>query len=177
MSPSQDGNSRWRFQPLLISVAVVVGVLAVLVATLPDGRVTRAVFAKIRIGMSQDDLRDLLGRALDFQTMDLGRVDGPEHYAVNFGTDPKELRRAGYQDYRREVWISSEVTITVVSDSGEQVVCRYSSGGQSRLRDFWNWLSALFKTVSTSEEPAAKSSPKANPTPPATSKSTSCEPA
>ena len=152
MTHSPEGNSTWRFQPLLISVAVTVGVLALLVFVWPKGHVTRASFAKIRIGMSQSELHDLLGCAPDHRAMDLGRVDGPDRYAVNFAIDPKELRRKGYQDYWREQWTSAEVTITVITDLKGQVVCRYSGGGQSRLRDFWNWFSTQFKK-STSSSP------------------------
>lgn len=152
MTHSQEGNSTWRYQPLLISVAVVVGLVALLVYAWPKGRVTRASFAKIRIGMSQTELHDLLGRAPDLRAMDLGRVEGPDRYAVNFATDPKELRRKGYGDYWREQWTSSEVTIIVITDLKGQVVCRYTGGGQSRLRDFWNWLSTRFKK-STSSSP------------------------
>ena len=145
MSHSQNRHMRWRFQPLLISIAVVVGVLAVLVAVWPKGRVTHASFSKIRIGMSQDELHDLLGREPDLRAMDLGKIGGPDHYTVNFATDPKELRRMGYQDYRREQWTSAEVTIIVITDLKGQVVCRYHRGGQSRFRDFWNWLTTHFK--------------------------------
>ena len=150
MSHSQNGNSTWRFQPLLIAVAFGVGVLAVLVAISLKGRVTHASFARIRIGMSRDELHALLGRKPDIQVMNVGKVNGPDNYLTRPGADPKELRGEGYQDYRFEQWTSAEVSIMVITDLKDQVVCRYSGEGQGRIRDFWNWLSAWFKKPTTS---------------------------
>ena len=57
--------------------------------------------------------------------MELGWVQGPALYSVNFSRDEAKLRREGYRTYRRQQWTSSELAIIVISEPEGGVVCRY----------------------------------------------------
>ena len=117
-----------------------------LVVLLPRERVTRANLEKIELDMSQAGLHGLLGPP-DYQTVELGMVNGPNSYSTNFGDSAKELRLRGYRDYTRQQWHSPEITIITISDAEGRVVCKYSGEGQRRVNAIdivWYWLRRLF---------------------------------
>ena len=138
-NPSARARSRWpRRSLLLAAVALPLPLLAVLIFfPSPEETVTPANFDAIRLGMSQSELRKLLGPPR-FDSVELGLVNGPASYTVNFALTEDELLARGFQEYLRQVWISPQITMTVVSDADQRVVCTYSGGGQSR--DWHGWL-------------------------------------
>jgi hypothetical protein len=96
----------------------------------PKQRITQANFEKIQVGMSQEELHQLLGTPYS-EVVELGLVIDPHTFLPPSGT-PAELRQKGYKEYRWQFWASSEITIGVISDTEGQVVCRYSQPGQER---------------------------------------------
>ena len=72
---------RVRARTLAWIALLLLGALLVFVFW-PRERVTPQNFSKIHIGMSQAELRHLLGYP-HFQVVELGFVDGPETYTVN----------------------------------------------------------------------------------------------
>jgi WD40 repeat protein len=81
--------------------------------------------------------------APEYDAEELGLVDGPETYTVNFGQSYEERRQRGFRDYRRQQWTSPEISIIVISEPEGRVVCRY--GGKGR-EPYWlallrSWLS------------------------------------
>jgi hypothetical protein len=138
---------RWgwpRYYPWVALLATAVAAVAVVFVSWPRGAVTRANFQRIQVGMSQADLSGLLGPP-DYDTVELGLVQGPETYTVSFGESDDERHRRGFRNYRRQQWTSSEVEIVVISDSAGSVVCRYRSEGQSS-----SWLDFLRSWISRS---------------------------
>jgi hypothetical protein len=113
----------------------------VILTSWPKQRISAANFEKIEIGMSQAELYGLLG-APEIDFVELGQVQGPDKYSINHYFSKDQLRGMGYQDYRRQEWTSSEISIVVVSDSQGQVVCRYSSEGRP-----WNWRMFLRRFI------------------------------
>jgi hypothetical protein len=117
--------------------AAVTAVAALLIATAMWERVTRQKFGAIRIGMSQTELRHLLGPP-DFQVVETGLVSGPGEYTTNSFISEEEKRRRGFQKYQRQQWASREVSIVVVSDLQGQTVCRYAGPGHKL-----DWIALL----------------------------------
>jgi hypothetical protein len=134
-----------RSHPRLALLATAVAAVAVGFVWWPREAVTRANFQLIQVGMSQADLCDLLGRP-DYDTVELGLVQGPETYTVNFSQSDDERHRRGFRNYRHQQWTASEITIVVISDPEGHVVCRYSSEGQGRrwFDSLRSWVSGLF---------------------------------
>jgi hypothetical protein len=91
--------------------------------------ITEATFTEIRIGMSLADLTDLLGKP-SLEMAELGKVDGPEDYILNFAEPEAERRARGFQDYERRQWTGRDITIIVITDPAGNVVCRYKSEGR-----------------------------------------------
>jgi hypothetical protein len=89
---------------------------------LPPERVTRANFEKIEIGMSNSDVQRLLGPP-QLRAVDLGMVRG-DTYSVDFGGgSPPEK---GFTKCIRQQWNSPEITIVVIFDTKDTVICRYT---------------------------------------------------
>ena len=124
-----------RFLPVLVFGALAVVIVTVTLAFWPKHRITRANFDKIQIGMSQAELRGLLGPPRIVDEFELGQVRGEEYVWVDNGRllliyqdgnqswstclddnnyrylSKDDLRRMGFQDYQQQVWISSEIRI------------------------------------------------------------------
>jgi hypothetical protein len=132
---------------LLVSIAL--AVVAVLVLVLwPWQKVTKNNFGKIRVGMSQDELYQLLGSP-EYQVVELGIVRDPNTYGTNGWLGSEEKQRLGCQEYQREHWSSSEIFIAAISDIEGRVVCRYMGPGQKRdwLTLFWSWTARHRRTL------------------------------
>jgi hypothetical protein len=117
-----------------------------LILMFPQERVSQANFEKIELGMSQAAVQRILGPP-EYQTIELGMVQGPKTYSIDFHARPEELRLRGHRDYKRQQWSSPEITIIVIWDAGGSVVCRYTGEGQRRLNPLelvWYWISRLF---------------------------------
>jgi hypothetical protein len=121
---------------LALSILTILGSLLGLILLSQDS-VTRHNFAKIRVGMSTAELSQLLGTP-EYQANESGLVDGPEHYSTNHALSAEERRRSGIQEYRRQQWSSSELTIIAISDLQGRVVCRYAGEGRRR-----SWIALL----------------------------------
>lgn len=116
----------------LAAIALPMPLIAtILFVPLPGKRISAANFRGIRVGMSESELRELLG-VPRYESVEMGLVNGPTNYTVNFAKTDEELRARGFKEYVRYVWMSPEITITSIVDTDEKVVCAYSSGGQSR---------------------------------------------
>jgi hypothetical protein len=129
---------------LLAATAVAVAVVLLL---WPRGAATQANFERIQVGMSQADLRGLLGRP-EYDFVELGLVQGPEIYALDFGRTADQLRQRGFRAYRRQHWRSLDMTFTVISDPAGGVVCRYSRYGGKGTSPGWleylrSWVSRV----------------------------------
>ena len=118
-----------RTSPVLAIVALAIVVATVTVAVWPKQRVTAANFDKIQIGMSQAELRELLGTP-EFDFVELGLVEESEGYVTNKNFNEEQLRQRGFRDYRHQQWTSTEITISVISDQEGEVVWRYRGQGQ-----------------------------------------------
>jgi len=112
----------------------------------PRQRVTEANFLKIKVGMSEADLRVLLG-APKLDEVVFGLVVAPdrfmhcdnnrkEWYDNHFGK--QQLLELGYRNYRRQEWTSSEITIVAVFNQQGPLVCWYKGEGEP-----WDWLEFL----------------------------------
>ncbi len=130
-----------RSRPFLAFIAFAIVVSTLVIALWPKQRITKANFDKIQIGMSQEELRRLLGPP-EFDKVEVGLVKDPNTYSITLSTPPEELRRQGHKDYRWQQWTSSEISIVVVSDMEGQVVCRYPGPGQE-----WDWREFLRSLV------------------------------
>lgn len=132
-----------RNWPRYVVLVLAVSMLALLVfGPRPPERISLANFHALRRGMSRADLRDLFGPP-QYESLELGLVTGPDRYTVNFAETNAQKRARGFQEYLRQQWMSPEITITVITDDKEKVVCLYRSGGQAvgwvaRLRE---WVS------------------------------------
>jgi hypothetical protein len=122
---------------------VAVIVVTVILTLWPRQRITAANFSKSQIGMSQAELRGLLGDP-EFDSVLFGLVEGPKTFITkfDFSNEQEQLRQRGFQDYRFQQWTSSEISIVVVSDQEGQVVCRYSSEGRP-----WEWRRFLRRFI------------------------------
>jgi hypothetical protein len=134
-----------RARPILASLSALLALAPVMFVILPSPRVTKRNFERITVGMSQADLYDLLGKPV-YDDRELGLVQGPESYTTNRLQSEEELRRRGFKDCRRQQWDSSELSIIVILDSEQRVVCRYMGGAR---RGYWldsvrSWFSRLF---------------------------------
>ncbi len=118
-------------------LAVVTLLLVMLVAsTLPilnqrDAMITPLSFQQIRTGMLRKELHALLGPPV-LQHIVVGNVIDDQHVAINSSSDVTSLRHQGYTDYVMDTWYSPTITITAIVDTNDQVVCRYSSAGQTQ---------------------------------------------
>lgn len=130
-------RSRWAVV-VLAAATVAAGVGLLLFLSAPA--VTRANFDRIGPGMPRGEVRAILGRP-EFEAAELGLVGGPGVYTTNIGQPPDEIRRRGFREYRREQWVSAEVTIVVVFGEDERVACKYSSAGEPTR--WLGWLRAL----------------------------------
>jgi len=134
----------WRTATALgvvIAALALIVVIAVFeyVRLFPE-KVTRAGFQSIRIGMPQSELYQLLGSP-GFAETEWGLVEGPDAYVTNASQSLAEKQQRGFQEYRRQQWISSEITIIVIFDGDGTVVCRYASEGQQ------GWLAATWAAM------------------------------
>jgi hypothetical protein len=112
----------------------------------PWQKVTKHNFEKIRLGMSRDELHQLLGSP-DYQVVEIGIVKDPNTYAIKGWFDAEKKQRLGYQEYQREHWTSSEIDIAAISDFEGRVVCRYTGPGWDWQTSFWSWLGWSFGTA------------------------------
>jgi hypothetical protein len=88
---------------LFATFGVAIVAVALLVGFWPREVITQKNFAKIQIGMSQDELCRLLGTP-EYQTVETGLVNGPNCYSINAHQSAEEARRRGYGQYRRQHW-------------------------------------------------------------------------
>lgn len=126
-------SARQRVGSRLLWLAVVLVVVAIAFCLRPRPAgtkkpITQATFDEIHLGMRQAELLEMLGKP-DFETAELGKVNGPESYSLNFSQSEAERRARGYEDYHRRQWTSSAITIIVITDAKGAVVCRYSGEG------------------------------------------------
>ena len=133
--------SKWlSSHPVFASLLAVVAVALLLFVFSSSLRITKGNFAKITIGMSQEDIYELLGKP-QFDQWESGFVGGPTAYSTTHYAD-----EWGSKHYRRQEWRSLEFAITVILDPEQRVVCRYSyvPRHQSWL-DYIRWrFSGLF---------------------------------
>lgn len=148
MNEFNERNRRsihWLQLTAMIVAAVGIGILA-FVTWNRDHQIRHRNYSRIHVGMSQADLRSLLGCDPDYKVSELGLVtapEGPECYSTNFGAKPEELRSRGFKECQRLQWHSPEITISVILDSSGIVVCRYKSGGQTTT-----WFQKLCAAIS-----------------------------
>jgi hypothetical protein len=136
---NRSPGNRLHPHRFLVPIALLL-IGAVLVLMLwPQERITRQNFGRIRLGMSQAEIHQLLGSP-HYQVVEIGLVREPELYATNRWLSTEEKRRSGYRDYRREQWSSPELSISVIMDLQGEVVCRYTGPGH---RWEWNWITFL----------------------------------
>jgi len=121
---------------LALSVLAVGGGLLSLILLSPQAA-TRHNYSKVRLGMSQAELCRLLGTPA-YQVTESGLVNGPESYSISPLMSEQERRQRGYQEYRRQQWSSSKVTIIAISDLQGRIVCRYTGPGHQR-----SWIQVL----------------------------------
>jgi hypothetical protein len=145
-----------KFRLFLVFVALAVVIATVTLALWPKQRITAANYDKIQIGMSQAELRGVLGppqRVEDFvgqfcgeefisvengmlvrtfRVGDQGFITALDYNYSHYGKD--ELRRMGFKDYQRQVWISSEISIVLITNQEGHVADRFSGEGVT-----WNW--------------------------------------
>jgi hypothetical protein len=105
-------------------IAATLSVAFIAFAVWPRERITLSNFGKIRVGMSQPELRHFLGTP-EYEVVEPGLVQGPETFSTNDLLSEKQRRTRGFQEYRRQQWSSSELFIVVISDLQGRAVCRY----------------------------------------------------
>ena len=100
--------------------------------------ITPLNFQQTATGMLRKELHALLGPPV-LQRIVVGKVLDDQHMTVTFSSDVAPLRQRGYTDYVMETWCSPAITITAFVDANDQVVCRYSSAGQTQTLPgrFW----------------------------------------
>jgi hypothetical protein len=87
-------------------------------------KVTKANFDSIEIGMSLDEVHELLGGRPDYEWYAKGRVEDPTTFVTTMNRMvEKDL---GHADYSVRQWQSTELAIMVVTDQDGRVACRYS---------------------------------------------------
>ena len=135
---------RWlRSHPIAALVASVLLAAVLLFALWPGQPVTKQNFERITIGMPQADLHALLGIP-EYETRESGLVGGPETYMVNHTLSEDERHRRGFRDYKRQQWSSQGLSIVVILDADQRVVCRYVWPGQQGLFELIRgWLAKL----------------------------------
>ena len=125
-----------RTRRTALGAVVAIVVLAGVFFLLAHETVTPANFGRLRIGLSQAEVHELLGPPRG-RWNDVGNVTGPDQYATNCTQDKESLLAKGYQEYLREQWSSPEITIIAVFDQDRRLVCRYRRPGQES-----SWLAA-----------------------------------
>jgi hypothetical protein len=142
-----------RSGPVLVFVALAIVVATVTLTLWPRNRISAANFDRIQIGMSQAELRGLLGSP-QIDDFELGKARGSEEYVSarddgvllltnrvgttcldgDYRYSKVELRLMGFQDYQCQTWVSSEIRIYVISDQEGHVACRFRHEGRP-----WDW--------------------------------------
>jgi hypothetical protein len=109
---------------VFLGCVVIAGIVIMLLAR---ERVTEANFVKVTLGMSEADVRRLLGPP-DFEPgCRPALYDAAELY------DAADFHFAtGYRYYTRQQWSSPEITIALCSDPDDRVAHRYRGEGQRR---------------------------------------------
>lgn len=130
---ARDGHRLTRRNIFMAAGVAVVLMVAVCVAVLVRVKphLTNTDFQNVQIGMTRAELHRLLGSP-DHEQIVLGMVTSPTSMTVNFsdGEYRKRLQSSGYNDHILECWFSPSITIMAYVDAKDQVVCRYSAGGQ-----------------------------------------------
>ncbi|HRX83163.1 MAG TPA: hypothetical protein P5307_29055 [Pirellulaceae bacterium] len=96
-----------------------------------NAMVTPKNFQQVQIGMTRAELHSLLGPPRH-ERLVLGVIKDAQTITVNLSTDHEQLRSLEYLDYVMESWSSPAITIMAFTDAKGEVVCRYSSAGQSQ---------------------------------------------
>jgi hypothetical protein len=135
--PSPRSRAVTRVLLLLAALAVITTFFWFAARTWRPNPVSPENFEKIHIGMTREEVIDLLGKP-GYEAMQLGLVNGPDGYSISTDTDVAGLRRKGFQDYRFQQWTSRTVSIMVVTDGEDRVVCRDAQEG--RKPDWLGWL-------------------------------------
>jgi hypothetical protein len=119
------------FRPLLASTTLALAVAAIFWIVWPRPSVTRANFARIRVGMSQAELYQIFGRP-EYDAQSFGMVSGPDTFSTNDHQSTEERLRRGFLVYRFQQWSSPELSIIAISDLQGRVVCRYTAPGHEK---------------------------------------------
>jgi hypothetical protein len=127
---------------LLAALAVIAAFFGYAAWTWRPNPVSPESFERIRVGMTREEVIDLLGKP-GYEAMQLGLVNGPDSYSTNSHFSPTELRRMGYPDFRFQQWTSRTVSIMVVTDGEDRVACRYAREG--RRPDWLGWLRSFLR--------------------------------
>jgi hypothetical protein len=125
------------WQPLLALVILTGILLAAWRASFAPG-INRASFERIQLGMSRDQVSEILGRPADYGSSIKGYVESPFVFRSGPGPDKKE---GAYQFHR---WDATGFLICVIFDQRDEVACRYAfdipwwswSGFQSWAKSF-----------------------------------------
>ena len=137
--PSHRLTQRITFAAVAVAAVLIVSICVVF-ALNQRPQLAASDFQKVQIGISRTDLHKILGRPHHEQIV-LGKVTSPTSITVNFSTGEakKRLKGSGFSDHILDCWFSPSITIHAYVDASDQVVCRYSTGGQQTtfLRRIW----------------------------------------
>jgi hypothetical protein len=112
---------------LAVGLTTALAAAAVLVVRAPKSETaTRAVFGRITLGMTEAEVRTLLGGPPQSRAATKGLVRGPDSFITN--SDPAIQARHSHRDYMFCEWVvphwRGTSYVAVVFD-GDVVVCRY----------------------------------------------------
>lgn len=124
-------SRRWVCLAAVSAIAMATVAVGIATTNRRDAKITPKNFRRISVGMSRSELHTLLGRPTNQQII-LGLVTDPKSLTTNSFGNPKELRQRGFADYVMDSWASPTISVTVIIDANNQVVCRYSSAGQTQ---------------------------------------------
>jgi len=89
---------------------------------LPEDRVTRKRFDRVKLGLSLAETETLLGGPADYEGRVIGRVVTPEEFFFGGGE--------GGSEYIFRQWNSPETSAVVLFGQDGRVACRYTGLGQ-----------------------------------------------
>jgi hypothetical protein len=107
------------WQPLLVLVVLAGILLAAWRASFAPG-INRASFERIQLGMSRDQVSEILGRPADSGSSIKGYVEGPFVFRNGLGPNEQE----GTYEFHR--WDATGFMIFVIFDQRDEMACRYA---------------------------------------------------